>query len=169
MAQPAPPKPPLAAVDTNVLLDLADGNERAWGAVETLRRRLKGGQIVVLPTVVQELVHLAEHGATERARRAARRLVAEWKFVPLNFIPAGHGITERIADSLRARGLLPDEEVNDAFIVAESALAGCTLLLSSDRHILEIPAVRLNPLLADAHVTAPLIASPRDIVRKFGG
>jgi len=50
MAAPRLQKPLLVAVDTNVLLDLADGNEAVWGAVETVRRRLKGVQIVVPPT-----------------------------------------------------------------------------------------------------------------------
>jgi rRNA-processing protein FCF1 len=91
MAVPARPKPLLVAVDTNVLLDLAEGNELAWGAVETIRRRLKGAQIVVLPTVIQELAHLVESGAgaPERtlADRAAQRLVKDWKFVPVNPAP----------------------------------------------------------------------------------
>lgn len=172
MAAPRLQKPLLVAVDTNVLLDLADGNEAVWEAVETVRRRLKGVQIVVPPTVVQELAHLIEHGATDRERTlallAAQQLLGKWKFVPINFIPAGHGITEQIADGLRADGLLPEEEINDSFIVAESALAGCTLLLSSDRHIREISAHRLNPLLAAAHVSPLLLASPSDIARKFG-
>ena len=136
MAAPLPPKPLLVAVDTNVLLDLAEGSEHAWGAVETIRRRLKNVRIVVLPTVIQELAHLVENGDTPRERelagKAAQQLVKDWKFAPINFIPVGHGITERIADSIRERGLLPPEEVNDSFIVAESALAACAILLSSD-------------------------------------
>lgn len=169
MAASVPPKPRLAAVDTNVLLDLADSREHAWAAVETVRRRLAGVQIVVPPTVVQELAHLAGHGRTARERnlalKAARSLVREWKFVPLSFIPVEHGITESIATALRQQGLLPNEEVNDSLIVAESALAGCGLLLSSDRHIREIPADRLRTLLTGAHVAMLVIAAPRDVAR----
>ena len=172
MAAPLPPKPLLVAVDTNVLLDLAEGSERAWGAVETIRRRLKNVRIVVLPTVIQELAHLVENGDTPRERelagKAAQQLVKDWKFAPINFIPVGHGITERIADSIRERGLLPPEEVNDSFIVAESALAACAILLSSDGHIREIPADKLNLLLAAAHVATVVISSPREIAKKFG-
>jgi predicted nucleic acid-binding protein len=172
MAAQLPPKPLLVAVDTNVLLDLAEDNEHVWGAIETIRRRLKGAQIVVLPTVIQELAHLVEHGDTPRERdlaaKAAQRLIRDWKFTPINFIPVGHGITERIADSLRDRGLLPPEEVNDSFIVAESALASCAILLSSDGHIRSIPADKLNLLLAAAHVGTVVISTPREIAKKFG-
>jgi len=86
MAAPLPPKPLLVAVDTNVLLDLAEGSEHAWGAVETIRRRLKNVRIVVLPTVIQELAHLVENGDTPRERelagKAAQQLVKDWKFAP---------------------------------------------------------------------------------------
>jgi predicted nucleic acid-binding protein len=173
MAAPLLPKKSLlVAVDTNVLLDLAEDNEHVWGAIETIRRRLKGAQIVVLPTVIQELANLVEHGDTpherELAGKAARRLVKSWKFAPINFIPVGHGITERIANGLREHGLLPPEEVNDSFIVAESALASCAILLSSDGHIREIPADKLNLLLAAAHVATVVISTPREIAKKFG-
>jgi rRNA-processing protein FCF1 len=116
MAAATPRKPLWVAVDTNVLLDLADGRESVWRAVETIRQRLPGVQIVVPPTAVQELAWIAEHGDREErslALAAARKLVAVWSFVPLNLIPVGHGITERIAAEIRARDFLPDAEVND--------------------------------------------------------
>ena len=172
MATATPRKILWVAVDTNVLLELADEKESVWDAIDTVKQRLPGVQIVVPPTAVQELASLAENGDTAKERElaltAARILVSEWKFVPLNLIPVGHGITDRIAAELRSRGLLPDEEVNDSYIVAESALAGCRILLSSDAHVVEIPADKLALILAAADVEAVLISSPRAIVRKFG-
>lgn len=88
--------------------------------------------------------------------------------MPLNLVPVGHGITDRIAGELRRRGFLPDEEVNDSFIVAESALTGCNILLSSDQHILDIPGDRLALMLTEADVETLIIASPRNVARKFG-
>ena len=171
MAAATPRKPLWVAVDTNVLLDLADDRDSAWRAIETIRQRLPGVQIVVPPTAVQELASLAQDGdgiEQRLALTAASKLVAEWGFVPLNLIPVGHGITERIAGDIRRHGFLPASEVNDSFIVAESALAGCKILLSSDQHITGIPADRLAVLLAAADVETVLIASPRDVARKFG-
>ena len=124
------------------------------------------------PTAVQELAWIAENGDTVRERElamiAGRNLVSEWQFVPLTFIPVGHGITDRIAAELRSKDLLPDGEVNDSYIVAESALAGCKILLSSDRHVVDIPADTLALILAGADVEPVLISSPRAIARKFG-
>jgi predicted nucleic acid-binding protein len=172
MATAKPRKPLWVAVDTNVLLDLADEQEHAWGAIETIRRRLPGAQVIVPPTALQELFWIAEHDGSPTARRLARtaaeNLVAKWEFTPLTLVPVGHGITERIAAGMRARRLLPEAEVNDSLIVAESALAGCKLLLSSDAHITGISADKLALLLAAADVETILISKPRDPAKRFG-
>ena len=46
-----------------------------------------------------------------------------------------HGIAERIAGRIREQGLTPREELNDSLVLAESALLGCSLLLTSDEHL----------------------------------
>ena len=54
------PKPPSIATHTNVLLDLAKGDETVLDWFETLRWRLPGSVVVVLPTVIHELADLAD-------------------------------------------------------------------------------------------------------------
>jgi hypothetical protein len=66
-----------------------------------------------------------------RGIAAARRS----RIIPVNLLPVGHGIVERVAEKLRSADLLPVAEVNDSQLVAESALLGARLLLSSDRHL----------------------------------
>lgn len=110
------------AVDTNVLLDLANKAEPVIDALATLRRRVKGVRIVVTPTVLHELANLVDHGVTAEIRaaalRAGERLHRAWRFEPMNFPALEHGIAERIASRLLGRGLLPEEEVHDALILA---------------------------------------------------
>lgn len=81
MATASPRRPLFVAVDTNVLLDLADEKERVWDAIDTIKRRLPGVQIVVPPTAVQELAWIAENGDSVRERElamiAGRKLVSE--------------------------------------------------------------------------------------------
>jgi len=86
---------------------------------------------------------------------------------PGSLIAVRHGIAERIAERLRHQGLIPDEEVNDSLVVAESALLDCSILLSSDEHLRGIDFERLTLELRAFDVTAPVIATPREIVRKF--
>lgn len=53
---PTSPSPPtLVAVDTNVLLDCACGEESVLDALATIRRRIRAVQMVVSPTVLEEL------------------------------------------------------------------------------------------------------------------
>jgi predicted nucleic acid-binding protein len=131
-----PPRSPLIAVDTNVPLELADCKEHALDALDVIGRRLKPARILVTPTVFQELVYLADGGATkaerEQAARALRGL-AQWGLDLVNLVPVGHGIVERIADKLQESQLLPAEEYNDGLILAEASLLGCAVLLTGRR------------------------------------
>ena len=63
--------------------------------------------------------------------------------------------------------MIPGEEVNDSLVLTESALLGCSMLLTSDEHLRGIDFERLTMELHAFDVTAPVIATPREIVRKF--
>ncbi len=110
-------------------------------------------------------------GETARKREIAQavfpRLRASWKFEPVNLVPVEHGIVERIADTLRQRDLLPTAERNDSFVLAEAALLDCRVLLTGDEHLRGIDFQSLTLLLQAFDVTAPVIATPREIVRKI--
>jgi hypothetical protein len=101
------------------------------------------------------------------ARRALRSLWSKWKIEPVNLVPVAHGIVEVIGARLRSEGLLPAEETHDALILAEAALLGCAVLLTSDEHLRGIDFQSLTMLLQSFDVAAPVIATPREIVRKF--
>ena len=85
----------------------------------------------------------------------------------MNLVPVDHGIVERIASEIRHKDLVPTEEMNDSLIIAEAALLECRMLLSTDAHLRIVDFQRLTLLLKDFHVAAPIIATPREIVRKF--
>ncbi len=151
-------------------MDLARGEESTIDAIELIRKRLPRAAFLVLPTVIQELTYIALRGDIAKEQRDAKRAlgsIREWGFHPLNFIPAGHAITDSVATRTREAGLLPTQEVNDSLFVAEAALAGCTIIVSSDRHIRDIDQPRLNKLLNEADVSALVISSPRQILREF--
>lgn len=162
-------RPQLVAVDANVLFDLADGLDDVVDAVFAIRERLCDARFLIPPTVQHELANwvLKGEGQKREAARRAIRLGQSWRFVPVNLIPVSHGIAERIAERLRGQGLIPDDEVNDSLVLAESALLGCSLLLTSDEHLRSIGFERLMLEMQAFDATAPIIATPREIVRKF--
>ena len=167
---PAAPASPLVAVDANVVMDLGKESESVLDALATIRQRLLSSRIVLPPTAKLELMHIARYGDTAEERdlalngiAAARRL----RIVPVNLMPVGHGIVERVAGRLRSQELLPASEVNDSELVAESALLGARLLLSNDEHLRGMDFPRLTVELQRFDLTAPVIATPRELVRKF--
>jgi hypothetical protein len=164
-----PPRP-LVAVDANVLMDLGAEVDTVIDAIETIRARLASPRLVIPPTPQHELAHIARHADTaeERSRAlsgisAARR----WRIVPINLMPVGHGIVERIGERLRSAGLLPDEEINDSFLVAETALLEGRLLLSGDAHLRGMDHRRVGLVLQEFDLSAPVIATPGEVVKKF--
>ena len=139
-------------------------------ALATIRQRLPDARLVVPPTALHELAMAVRGGETGRTRKAAFRALSQlraWGFEPLNLVPVGHGIVERIAGEIRHKDLVAAEEMNDSLIIAEAALLECRMLLSGDAHLRGIDFQRLTLLLKDFHVASPVIATPRGIVRKF--
>ena len=165
------PEVPLIAADTNVLLDYAQEDETVTDCFSVLRQRLPGSSVLVLPTVLYELEEAAANGRTEELRRAARtafaRLRRPWNFRPVNFIPVGHGIVQRIGQTLREKGLIPADQINDSYLVPEAGLMDVSILLSSDAHLKDIPYAELRLVMGAADVRTPLIASPWKIVHQF--
>lgn len=162
----------LVALDTNVLLDQAIENADVLDAVVTIRTRLPDATFIVPPTVLEELGYQFEMGNAEaqEAAEIALSCMVGWGYKPINVIPVGKGIAERVSFKLRSGGLLPDEEENDGLIIAEAALLGCGLLLSSDRHLVEAGAhPSFHTILKERHVDGEklIIGSPRVIVSRF--
>jgi hypothetical protein len=140
-------------------------------AVAVIRERVAGVRLIAPPTVALELAYLSEFadedGVRAAAQTALRSIASKWRIQPVNLVPVGHGIVDAIAAKIREEGLLPDEETHDAFILAETAVLGCSMLLTSDAHLRAVDHSSLSLLLQASHVVPPIIATPREIVRKF--
>ena len=129
------------AVDTNVLMDMAEEHTPTISAIAECRQRSQLA-LVVTPTVVQELAYGAVHWDDLKRRALATRALTSllaWGIKPLNLVPVGHGICAAIAQELILRGYLPEEEKNDALLLSEAALMGARILLTWDEHLLSIP------------------------------
>jgi len=165
-----PSHAPLVAVDANVLFDLADELDDVVDAMSLIRDRLPGARFVIPPTAQHELANWALHGDTSQKRQTAQKAIGvarTRRIYPGNLIAVSQGIAERIARRLRDVELLPEEELHDAFIVSESALLHASILLTSDEHLRGIDFERLTFELRAFDLGAPVIATPREIVRKF--
>jgi hypothetical protein len=165
------PKLTPVAVDTNVLLNLAEGVEVVIDCLETVKKRLQNPKIIVLPTVILELIDISEHDDDDHLKSLAKSsltsILDPWGFLPVNCVPVGHGIVEQIGRKIREKGLIPEDEIHDSFLIAEAALYEATILISSDSHIKDIDQKMLKIELQASDVGCPLIASPWKIVNQF--
>jgi predicted nucleic acid-binding protein len=165
-----PQNRPLIATDSNVPLDLADGNDSVRDAIDTIRSRLPRARFIITPSVFQEIVHIAIKDKAASRRMLGSRALREIKlsgFQLAEIAPVGHGIVEQIATRLRDAGILPAQEVHDSLILAEAAFLGCSVLLTSDAHLRNVDQVRLTWELNAADVAVPVIATPKEIVGMF--
>ena len=164
-------KPSRLAVDTNVLLDIADGVNDVLDAADVIAERLPEAEQLVTPSVLDELAYLADSGLTQEVRRSARQAIqllrSKDRFRPILELPFAPENTEELAQKFRQRKLLPNEEVHDSLILAEAILLDCHILLTSDEHLRSLDHQQLTWLLNQCDLTAPVIATPREIVRKF--
>jgi predicted nucleic acid-binding protein len=165
-----PKAPQILAADTNVGVDLADGNDFILDAISTIRRRLPRSSFLISPTVSEELAWLSAYADEAIVRRAAHSFLRghrQWGFQMINAVPLGDPYVNKIAERILRAGLIPPSEINDAHILAESAALGCSVLLTSDHHLRAIDFQRLSFELGPFEIVAPVIATPREIVRKF--
>jgi rRNA-processing protein FCF1 len=65
------PNPPLIAVDTNVLIDLAEGDEIVMDCFSTIHRKFLNAPIIIPPTVIGELADIATDGDTKAEKESA--------------------------------------------------------------------------------------------------
>ncbi len=164
-------KPSRLAVDSNVLLDLADEVDDVLDAASVIDDRLPDSDKLVTPSVLEELAFLADSGLTPQMRHSARRAIEllrkETHFRPILELPFAPERAAELASEFRRRCLLPGEEIHDSLILAEAVLLDCDILLTSDEHLRSIDHQQLTWVLNQHDLRAPVIATPREIVRKF--
>jgi predicted nucleic acid-binding protein len=164
-------KSPLVAIDTNFPLLLAKEDDTALEALNIILERMRPAEIIVPPTVQGELLHQAENDPARRQRALAEKALLQmrsrWHFHPADLNSAQEAIVGEAARKILFAGLLPAAEINDAIIIAESAVLNSILLVSNDSHMLKADHRRLGLLFRELDLPVPLMVSPREIVRKF--
>jgi predicted nucleic acid-binding protein len=164
--------PLLIAADSSVLIDEELGGEDAVEALSKIKRRLPQTQVVVTETALQELAYLSRNGISEEVRAAAngslRKMLARG-YTPLPTLPIERETVAQIALKLRVSRIIPCEEKNDSLVVAEAAMKGCSILLSSDAHLQDAHYnARLWKVLQNSQAKNQrlVIARPSEIARK---
>lgn len=154
------------ALDTNFLLNLAGQAGFSQELQEVFQA--KGYAFRVPPTVMVELRLLSGNAVEPHKRELAEVALSklrEWDLAPYALPSAQRIIPRRFAAGLITRGLIPEDEGNDGLILAETALEAIPLLITSDKHLLDIEdsdlALAFNQ--ADLPVVTPV--HPKRLLR----
>ncbi len=152
-------------LDANIPFDLAAEDP---GIIDFHREFLRRGyEFFILPTALQEIHYLYEHGDTVEKMLAdiALQNILAWQIHPVNLIPAGHALTARFAEILMERKLLPEDECNDGMILTETSLLEIPALVTSDHHLLDIDETELRIAFDDCDLSFVSIVHPVRLFR----
>jgi predicted nucleic acid-binding protein len=155
----------LLALDTNFLFDLARDESFAKDFKDLFHHL--GFQLLVPPTVVVEMAMASEDDSEEKralAREASKNLIG-WGIQPFAVNSVGDFIAGRFSEGLREKGLLPYDEVNDGIILAETSLGGISILVTRDRHLLDMDETSLSMAFNDADLAPVNPTHPRRRLR----
>lgn len=153
------------ALDTNFLFALSEESDSAHGVRELLLE--KKITLLVSPTVIQEVAYTACK-KTVQSRLATKALasIRTWVITPFNLGSVEqHGEVALFTRRLIAAGLVPEGEINDGQILAEAALGGASLLITSDHHILDIDETKLARIFSEANLSAVKPCHPAVVAR----
>src|SRR5713226_7873754 len=141
------------ALDTNLLLDLAEEKDFAHEFREEFRSR--SYLLLIPPTVVAELDFLASFGSRPQSKYAKVALenLTSWACQPLALSGTNLSVAQRFAMRLIDLGLIPETEPNDGKILAQTSLAEIPLLVTSDKHLLDLDNEKLLLTFNDADLS----------------
>ena len=160
------------AVDSNFLMHLARSREVALDALDVIRRRARGLKILVVPAVFDELAHKAENDPNPEIRALTRKAITgmkAWDAFLAELADPQDSIAHSIANKLLVQGVIPWEERNDALILAQAAVLGCQMLITSDSDLCDADRAQLARVLWECDVSEVVVRTPVEIVRDFGG
>jgi predicted nucleic acid-binding protein len=160
----ASPKKSLA-LDTNLLLDLAGEKDFAHEFKEEFLRR--NYSLFVPPTVVAELAFFAslKDAPQHEIAKAALEKIGVWKCQPFTLSSTQLAIAIRFATRLMDAALIPETEQNDGKILAQTSLAGIPMLVTSDKHLLNIDENALLLAFNEADLAPVHPVHPKNLLR----
>jgi hypothetical protein len=154
------------SLDTNFVFDLAGDKDFAHEFREIFQR--KGYALVLPPTAANELHFIFTHGGSAVERGLARTALThllQWGIRPFDLDSTAEAICGQFVRGLLQQRLLPDDEINDGLILAETSLAKIPLLVTSDKHLLDVDEDALLLAFNEADLAPVRPAHPKRLLR----
>ena len=148
------------ALDTNVFFDLADGARFAHAFKDAFQSR--GYALKAPPTVLAEIANFSVHGSDHQKELAITTLkcLTEWKITPIILSDVEQAYRKNFMSLVEQRSILPDGEINDSRILAETSIGGVQVPVTSDSGILGADQAELSLAFDDAGLAVVAPAHP---------
>ena len=127
------------SLDANLVFDLARNKDFAHEFLEVFQA--KDYSLVLPPTAAYELHVIRTDGDSRLERKLAETALLNlrhWRIQPFDLDSTGEAVAEQFARRLLQSRLLPEDELDDGLILAQTSLARVPLLVTSDKHLLDI-------------------------------
>ena len=156
----------LLSLDANLVFDLAREKEFAHEFREVFLA--KGYSLLLPPTATYELHVIRAEGESAAEREWARVALLQltrWGIQPFDLDSTSEAIAEHFARGLLQKKLLPEEELDDGLILAQTSLAEIPLLVTSDKHLLDIDGNKLLLAFNEADLPAVHPVHPKRLLK----
>ena len=126
-----------------------------------------GYALFVPPTVIAELAYFATQAEAPQQELAnvALKKLRIWNCQPLTLSSTQLAIAWRFAARLIESSLIPETESNDGKILAQTSLAKIPLLVTSDKHLLDIDDDALLLAFNEADLLPVRSSHPRRLLK----
>src|ERR1019366_4955130 len=128
----------------------------------------KGYALVLPPTAVHELHVIFTAGDSEAERELAGTGLThlrQWAIRPFDLDSAAEAICQQFVRGLLGQRLIPEDEFNDGLILAETSLAEIPLVVTSDKHLLNIDEDALLLAFSEADLSPVRPVHPKRLLR----
>ena len=154
------------SLDANIVFDLAGDKDFAHDFREIFQS--KGYALVLPPTAIHELHVIFTDGDSKAERELARTGLThlkQWGIRPFDLDSTAEAICGQFVRGLFQQHLLPEDEFNDGLILAETSLAKIPLLVTSDKHLLDIDEDALLLAFNEADLSPAHPVHPKRLLR----
>jgi predicted nucleic acid-binding protein len=154
------------SLDANFIFDLAGEEDFAHDLLEAFQR--KGYGLLLPPTASHEIHLIFTNGDVEVERELARTALTrlkQWGIRPFDLDSAGEVVCEQFVRGLVRQRLIPEDEFNDGLILAETSCEQIPMLVTSDRHLLDIDEAALLLAFDDADLAPVHPVHPKRLLR----
>ena len=154
------------SLDANFVFDLAREEDFAYDLLDAFQG--KGYALVLPPTASHELHIIFTDGDSEAERELARTALThlkQWGIRPFDLDSAAEAVCEQFVRGLLQKRLIPEDEFNDGLILAETSLEQIPLLVTSDKHLLDIEDDTLLLAFNEADLSPVHPVHPKRLLR----